>query len=393
MSVSNWRFTTRVFDAVVARTDGTSIFATLPEVGGMPCRIAVEGLAGTNGQLARATALKRGDHIPVGITLRHLLCKGAFELVGSEVDGQLHELSRRLREKHTVVVEARVIHKMAGALGFVIITQRYRGLTGVVHRINLPGNTVVEQHRFANDAKIDDVFPCRVLYVNPLGTWRVQFGMRDVPSQEADVESAPVPVVTKRKASWDVYYSNLMDGVVERRISADTVELRFKTDGYRTMVCRLHQSRLLGSDDVRRQRFNRLKRGDTVTVTVKLHRVKGGVELRATESYDYKLADIHQSIAFGDRVILNARVLKTHKHSLWAEVTSRQFEGLRGIVRAGKDDASKGVRFLGGAANVGDLVVVRVTDVTWVRNARFPLTFDFRLANEAERGTRWSMCA
>lgn len=392
-----WYFSDRVFDAVVTKVvSGWQVLVRLPEVGNMPCSVwntAVNHyIDGTSGH-----SLKVGDRIPVTVSLDWNESEGGFRLKASQVDAQVRLLADHVRSGSPVVVEAKVYDKsMSGALGLVVLTGPYRGLRGVVHRANMPGDTPEQQRVFAASTPAGAVLRCLAWQVDGSQTfaqWQAKLSLRNVPEGDTQ-ERQLAPAATKRmRHGWDLAPGKVVDAVVERPLGSDAVLVRFHNGRHGTMVAVLKTAGVLGKgDEARRQRMQNLKPGTKVAATVKLHKRGDNVELVATETTMAMLSDIDQTRA---SVVVNARVTRVFKKSIWVDITSSKYVGLAGIVRLARQKSQECVleRAMKDALVPGDVISARVVHVNWSAHARMPLVLSLKVATEETAHVTWSVAA
>lgn len=394
-----WKLSDGIFDAaVVDKVNDWTLKAVLPDVGAPPCTIRQWDMAPSVGFAGhphysrgpRLQQMQKGDRLKVKVHMHWSEGREGLYLDASEVDGQLQHLRDLQRQNQPVVVRARVTDKMTGALGVHTLTFPFHGLRGVVHRINLPGATTQEQHRFAADATIGDIVLCTVQAVQDswLAHWQVVLGMRHGFTAESTI--AP-PLLDNPQARW-IDKNQIIDAVVEKRVDDNTLQVEFKTGTFSTMVCHLTSERMLGtSDAVRKERFQRVRPGDSIAVKVQLVKRHGQLTLQATEAKRLLLTKTDLALSALQPVLVNARVVKKNKNSVWVDVTSQELDAFRGVIRFDRSDARQSAQV--DALEVGSLVVVRVSRVNFNDAARLPLILSLSLLREQDAAKNWKLAS
>lgn len=112
---------------------------------------------------------------------------------------------------------------------------------------------------------------------------------------------------------------------------------------------------------VRLERLNRLKPGDTLPVTVKLHKRGDRVVLFASECDGNGQFELEELLEKPDPVLLSVRITKKNKNSLWFSPASERFDSVAGIVEIDQHRTAEGDRQRAFArkTKVGDLILVR----------------------------------
>jgi len=381
-----WRFSDRIFDAIVVEAKPNRYLARVPALGNILCRLCVYELACWRLYAAESPMPRPavGDRIPVKLELRWY--SDTFHLEGSQAKAQAQELNNRLKAHGDVVVEGRICEKMQYCFGVQIRSEPFRGMRGVVHRENMPGRFPLDQRVFASLAQVGQRVRCRVKSVAQFvpSTWDIILSMQNVPPSQT-VAAGVVPTNLDRVVAvgktWDLDHGKLYDAVVEKRISDRCLQLEFKPEQY-SMVCLLDENGVIGKTEEKRlQRLNRLEPGQTLKVAVRLQEHGGGVRLRAVEKKASVIADVETVLSTGEMVLLKAQVTEKYKNSLWVTIADGRYAGERGIVRVGRSQQARIDRAILEACRPGDHLVVRCVSLNWSEKTRLPLVLQLQAAS------------
>jgi hypothetical protein len=295
---------------------------------GTVCEIADYRVAAANPNERKALAASMQFGQPV--TARVQLWwddKRGYWLTGDEIEAQLVDLKALLVER-PVIVMAEVFEKMHGALGFYLVTGPFAGLRGVVHRINMPGRNTNEQHAHANYAQVGDRRLVQVLSVNTdvFAQWNVKLSLRHEQTRESGFCARSRPgCVTAGGDLPFVFQRRTFEAVVGERLDAETMRVYLPT-GYTKMPAILRVQDALGTTrSCRRHRFDQLRSGDKVSVSVELRQGKT-LELVASERQ-----------AWGEHLAatmptVQSVVTRKWRQAVQVRITSSPAAGLSGII-------------------------------------------------------------